>query len=77
VLTGKVTSISVKEKTAAIVAGPEVFFINQDGSIMDQYTARSDIKGVYLAKDDTAYIVTTDLITRVKIKTDHKFLGIF
>lgn len=77
VLTGKVTGISVKDKTAAIIAGPEVFFINQDGNIMDQYTARSDVLGVYLAKDDTAYIVTYDLITRVKIKTDHKFLGLF
>jgi hypothetical protein len=77
VLMGKVTGISVKEKTAAVIAESEVFFINQDGSIMDQYTARSDIQGVYLSKDDTAYIVTSDLITRVKIKTDHKFLGIF
>lgn len=74
VLTGKVTGISVKEKTAAISAGSEVFFINQDGSIMDQYTAKSDVKGVYMAKDDIAYIVTSDLVTRVKIKTDHKFL---
>lgn len=77
VISGKVTGISVKEKTAAVIAESEVFFINQDGTIMDQYTAKSDIVGVYLAKDDTAFVVTSDLITRVKIKTDHKFLGIF
>lgn len=77
IVSGKVTGISVKEKTSAIVAGSEVFFIDQDGTVMDQYTARSDVQGVYLAKDDTAYIVVSDLITRVKIKTTHKFLGIF
>lgn len=77
VVSGKVTGISVNGKTAAIAAGSEVFFINQDGTIMDQYTAKSDVQGAYLAKDDTAYIVASDLVTRVKIKTTHKFLGIF
>lgn len=77
ILSGKVNGISVKDKTAAIIAESEVFFINQDGTIMDQYTAKSDVLGVYLAKNDTAYVVTSDTITRVKVKVDHKFLGIF
>lgn len=76
-IAGKVTGISVKDKTAAIIAESEVFFINQDGTIMDQYTAKSDVTGVYLTKNDTAYVVTADTVTRVKVKVDHKFLGIF
>lgn len=77
VLSSKVSGISVKDKTAAIIAGSEVLFINQDGTVMDQYTARSDVQGVYLAKDDVAFVVTSDLVTRVKIQTGRKFLGIF
>ena len=44
---------------------------------MDRYTAKSDVKGVYLASDDIAYVVTADTISRVKVKVTQKFLGIF
>ena len=44
---------------------------------MDRYTAKSNISGVYLAKDDLAYVVSSDAISRVKIKVKQKFLGIF
>lgn len=74
---GKVTGISVKKKTAAVIAESEVFFINHDGEIMDGYTAKSNIISVHLGKDDVAYVVTADSITRVQIKTTDKFLGIF
>lgn len=77
VLPSRVSGISVKEKTAAVIAESEVLFIDQDGTIMDRYTARSDVHGVYMAKDDVAYVVTSDLVTRVKIQTGKKFLGIF
>jgi thioredoxin reductase len=73
----KVTGISSKKKTAAIIAESEVLFINEDGQIMDRYTAKSDVKGVYLASDDIAYVVTADTISRVKVKVTQKFLGIF
>lgn len=77
VIDGKVTGISVKKKTAAIIAESEVLFINQDGVVMDGYTAKSDVKSVHLAKDDIAYVVTSDTISRVKVKVTEKFLGIF
>ncbi|HHU90337.1 MAG TPA: hypothetical protein GXZ22_04680 [Clostridiaceae bacterium] len=73
----KVTGIATKKKTAAVIAESEVLFINEDGEIMDRYTAKSYISGVYLAKDDLAYVVSSDAISRVKIKVKQKFLGIF
>lgn len=66
-----------KKKTAAVIAESEVLFINEDGQIMDRYTARSNVSGVYLAKDDLAYIVSSGTVSRVKIKVTQKFLGIF
>ncbi len=73
----KVTGIASKKKTAAIIAESEVLFINEDGQIMDRYTARSNVSGAYLAKDDLAYIVSSGTVSRVKIKVTQKFLGIF
>ncbi|NLE25687.1 MAG: hypothetical protein GX625_10175 [Clostridiaceae bacterium] len=73
----KVTGIASKKKTAAIIAESEVLFINADGQVMDRYTAKSNVKGVYLAKDDLAYVVSSDTVSRVKIKVTQKFLGIF
>ncbi len=45
----KVTGIVSKKKTAAVIAESEVLFINEDGEIMDRFTARSNVSGVYLA----------------------------
>ena len=73
----KVTGIVSKKKTAAVIAESEVLFINEDGQIMDRYTARSNVSGAYLAKDDLAYIVSSGTVSRVKIKVTQKFLGIF
>ncbi|MGI6084531.1 MAG: DUF5711 family protein [Acetivibrionales bacterium] len=73
----KVTGISSKKKTAAVIAESEVYFINEDGQIMDRHTAKSNVKGVYLARDDMAYIITADAATRVTIKAAKKYLGIF
>ncbi|NLB77699.1 MAG: hypothetical protein GX796_02315 [Clostridiaceae bacterium] len=73
----KVTGIVAKKKTAAIIAESEVLFINGDGQIMDRYTAKSNVTGVYIAKDDMAYVVSSDTVIRVKIKVTQKFLGIF
>ncbi len=73
----KVTGIASNKKTAAVIAESEVFFINGDGQIMDRYTAKSNVTGVYLAKDDMAYVVSSDTVSRVKIKVTQKFLGIF
>lgn len=76
-INAKVTGISSRKKTAAVIAESEVLFINADGQIMDRYTAKSNVKGVYLARDDMAYIVTADTVNRVKVKVTQKFLGIF
>jgi len=73
----KVTGIVSKKKTAAVIAESEVIFINEDGEIMDRFTARSNVSGVYLAKDDLAYVVSADTVSRVNIKVKQKFLGLF
>jgi len=73
----KVTGIVSKKKTAAVIAESEVLFINEDGQIMDRFTAKSNVTGVYLAKDDLAYVVSADTVSRVNIKVTKKFLGLF
>ena len=73
----KVTGIVSKKKTAAVIAESEVLFINEDGEIIDRFTARSNVSGVYLAKDDLAYVVSADTVSRVNIKVPQKFLGLF
>lgn len=74
---GNVSAISTKNKTAAVLAESEVFFINYKGELMDKYTAKSNIESVHFGKDNVAYVVTSDTITRVNVKTRDKFLGIF
>lgn len=76
-LDSKVSGISSEGRTAAVIAGAEVYFVNHNGDIMDLFTAKSDIKSVHLAKEDLAYVAASGTITRIKIKTTHKFLGIF
>lgn len=73
----EVTGISTSGSTAAIRAGSEVFFINLNGEIMDRYTAKSDVSAVYLAREDLAYVISEDTVSRVNVKISHKFLGIF
>ncbi|NLX63340.1 MAG: hypothetical protein GX022_00955 [Clostridiaceae bacterium] len=73
----KVTGIVSRKKTAAVIAESEVLFINEDGEIMDRFTAKSNVSGVYLAKDDLAYVVSADTVNRVNIKVKQKFLGLF
>ncbi|HBR01377.1 MAG TPA: hypothetical protein DD738_02065 [Ruminiclostridium sp.] len=77
IIDDKVTSICTMGETTAVQAGSEVYFINTSGEIMDRYTSKSDIKGVYLAAKDLAYIVSAGTIDRVQIQVTHKFLGIF
>ncbi len=76
-VSGKASGISTKKKTAAVVVESEALFLNQNGELIDKYTAKSNIESVLLGKDSVAYVVTSDTITRVKIKTKNKFLGIF
>ena len=77
VIDDKVTRIASQGKTAAVQAGPEVFFIDAAGNIMDRYTSKSDITGVYMARDDLAYVLSSGTISRVKVTARQKFLGIF
>jgi hypothetical protein len=77
VIDAGVTGISCKGKTAAVLAGPEVYFINAAGEVLDVYTAKTDVTGVYMAREDLAYVVAGGEVVRVKIKGLDKFLGIF
>lgn len=72
-----VTGITGKDKTAAIIAGSEVYFIDANGQILDVYTAKTDVSGVYMAREDLAYVVSDGDVVRIKIQGLDKFLGIF
>lgn len=72
-----VTGIVTKGRTAAVLAGSEVLFVNDDGDIMDTFTSKTDVLDVCLASNDLAYIVTSGGIVRVNVNVSHKFLGIF
>ncbi len=76
-LDGMVTGISVYGDVAAVICGPEVYFIGKNGEIKDMYTARSNVAAVRLSRGDTAYIVSQGELIRVKIDMQRKFLGIF
>lgn len=72
-----VTGISSNGRTAAVIAGTEVFFINRDGKTMDSFTAKSEIDGVYLAKENLAYVISGGGITRIHVKVSKSLFGLF
>lgn len=72
-----VTGIISSGKTAALISGHEILFINSNGEIMDTYTSKMNISGVYLANEKMAYIVSGGTITRFNINVSHKKFGIF
>lgn len=77
VLDDKIAKLSSEGRTIALLVGSEVFFINDRVEVMDKFTSKSQVEGVYLAREDLAYIVSSGTISRVKITVTNKFLGIF
>ncbi len=77
VIDAEVAGVTGKGKTAAIMAGSEVYFIDASGAILDRYTAKTDVTSVYLPREDLAYVVSAGDIVRVKVQGIDKFLGIF
>lgn len=74
---GQVTSIASSGRTAALITGHEILFIDQNGQIIDSYTAQSEIKSISFAGEDTCYVMAGGVIERIKIKAASKILDIF
>ena len=72
-----VSAISSYGKTAALTAGQEVLFIDQNGRITDTYTSRNEINDICFVGEDTCYVMSGGIIERVKVNTGSKILGIF
>ncbi len=77
VIDGIVTGVVSAGKTAALVSGSEVFFIDSNGDIIDTYTSKMKISGLFLANEKLAYIISEGNITRFNVNVGHKRFGIF
>lgn len=77
VIDAEVTQIKTSGRTIACAAGSEVYFLNDNGDIVDVYTSLAKVEGIYLASENLAYVVSGGKLVSVRVNIPKKFLGIF
>jgi len=77
VIDAEVTQIKTMGRTIACAAGSEVYFLNDNGDIVDVYTSLAKVEGIYLASENLAYVVSGGKLVSVRVNIPKKFLGIF
>jgi hypothetical protein len=72
-----VSGIRTAGGTIACVAGSEVYFMNEQGEIIDKYSSHYDVDDICLPQEDLAYVIGGGKAVGVRLNVDKKFLGIF